>query len=405
MPLPSCQDALALIADRMRAALPAAAPETVPLADAVGRVLAAAVHADRDQPPFPRSTRDGYAVRAGDAGVRTLVGSVRAGEAWAGAAVSAGQTIEVMTGAPVPEGADAVVMLEHVSLDGDAVTLQRELKPGENVVPTGAEAGAGDVLLVPGVRAGAAEAALLASVGVASVPVYRRPVAAVLATGDELVRVEEAPLPHQIRNSNSHALAAMVEANGGTVLMLPPAGDTRESLRERIAAARGAEVLLLTGGVSAGKYDLVEDVLLEFGAEFFFTGVAIQPGKPAVFGRIPADDTHGEQWVFGLPGNPVSTQVTALLFAMPMLRALGGEAGAAPLFVGAILAAEVKVKAGLTRFLPARLTSSLHAATVAPTGWQGSGDLNSNARANCYLVVPPEVESLAAGATVTVLLR
>lgn len=405
MPLLSCQDALALIADTMRGATSAAVPETVPLADAVGRVLAVAVRADRDQPPFPRSTRDGYAVRAGDAGARTLVGSVRAGEVWSGDALAAGQTIEVMTGAPVPDGADAVVMLEHVSLDGDAVTLQRELKPGENVVPTGAEAGAGNVLLVPGVRIGAAEAALLASVGVALVPVYRRPVAAVLATGDELVPVEETPLPHQIRNSNSHALAALVEANGGAVQMLPPAADTRESLRERIAAARGAEVLLLTGGVSAGKYDLVEDVLLEFGAEFFFTGVAIQPGKPAVFGRIPADGTHGEQWVFGLPGNPVSTQVTALLFAMPMLRALGGELLAAPLFVGATLAIDVAVRPGLTRFLPARLTTTLHAVTVAPTGWQGSGDLNSNARANCYLVVPPDVESLAAGATVTVLLR
>ena len=307
----------------------------------------------------------------------------------------------------MPDGADAVVMLEHVSLAGNALTVEdgRTLRPGENIVPRGAEARADDVLLLPGIRITAAEVALLASVGVAQVPTYRQPIAAVLATGDELVQVDEIPLPHQIRNSNSHALAALVEANGGVVQMLPPAADTRESLRERIAAARHADVLLLTGGVSAGKYDLVEDVLQEFGAELLFTGVKIQPGKPAVFGRIPADGAHAEQWVFGLPGNPVSTQVTALLFAMPMLRALGGETSPAPVFVGATLATDVMVRPGLTRFLPARMTSGLHAVTVAPTGWQGSGDLHSNARANCYLVVPPNVEALPVGATVTVLLR
>lgn len=408
MPLLSCQEALDLIRSRMPQTLLGGALETVPLDAALGRVLAASVAADRDQPPFPRSTRDGYAVRAEDTGPRKLTGSVRAGEVWSGPAVIAGETVEVMTGAPVPDGADTVVMLEHVTLaDNNTLNIEsgRTLKPGENVVPRGAEARAGDTLLQPGMRISEAEVALLASIGMADVPVFRQPVAAILATGDELVRVDETPLPYQIRNSNSHALAALVTANGGVPRMLPPAADTRESLRQRIASARDAHVLLLTGGVSAGKYDLVEEVLQEFGTELLFTGVRIQPGKPAVFGRIPADATQAEQWVFGLPGNPVSTQVTALLFAMPMLRALGGETAPAPVFVGATLSTEITVRPGLTRFLPARLSCSLHAVTVEPTGWQGSGDLHSNARANCYLVVPPDAETMVAGSTVTVLLR
>ena len=209
----------------------------------------------------------------------------------------------------------------------------------------------------------------------------------------------------QIRNSNSHALAALVIVHGGAPDILPPAADTRESLHERIAAARHAPMLILTGGVSAGKYDLVEAVLLELGAEFFFTGVAIQPGKPAVFGRLPATGSHPQQWIFGLPGNPVSTQVTALLFAVPMLRALSGEPDTAPFFVQATLAEDVSVRPGLTRFLPAHLVSSLATPTVKTTGWQGSGDLNANARANCYLVVPPDVDHLRKNSIANILLR
>ncbi len=416
MPLLSCSEALQTIASKMQALSTLPATETITLGQAHGRVLAQAVSADRDQPPFPRSTRDGYALRAADAGSPlALLGGIRAGEQWAGKPLEQGETIEVMTGAPVPSGADAVVMLEHVAADAATVTLQpgRSAKAGENIVPQGAEAHAGDLLLQPGTRLGPAEIALLASVGAANVTVFARPAVAILSTGDELVAVDETPGPMQIRNSNAHGLAAMVEMIGGEPHILPIAADTREALHAAIAAARGAQMLLLSGGVSAGKYDFVEDALLALGAEFYFTGVAIQPGKPAVFGRIPADGTHDEQWVFGLPGNPVSTQVTALLFAMPMLRALGGEgAGAsgertAPgsFFAEARLSEAVEVRPGLTRFLPALLLSSLAGATVRPTGWQGSGDLNANARANCYLVVPPEASRMEQGAAATVLLR
>ena len=390
--------------------------ESVSLDLAQGRVLAEPIFADRDQPPFPRSTRDGYAVCAAHADrPLRLIGSIRAGEQWTGNALDAAETIEIMTGAPVPNGADAVAMLEHVTISGDTVTLQpgRSVVAGENIVARGAEASKGDRLLRSGVRMGPAELALAASIGAASFSVCAQPVVAILATGDELVQVHVTPEPMQIRNSNSHGLAALVRANGGAPRVLPSAADTRESLHAAIVAARDTDMLILSGGVSAGKYDFVEEALLAFGAEFFFTGVAMQPGKPAVFGRIPPDGTHGEQWIFGLPGNPVSTQVTATLFAMPMLRALAGECTwmgdqrivPQPFFAQARLAQPVQVRRGLTRFLPALLTSSIEGAAVQTTGWQGSGDLNANARANCYLVVPPEAEALSMGDSVTVLLR
>ncbi len=402
-----CADALRLVADHSSSALPNDPPQQVPLDDALHRVLAQALYADRDQPPFDRSTRDGYAVR-GEHGQTPLelIGAIRAGEQWSGTALQPGQAIEIMTGAPVPTGADAVRMLEHVTVTGATITpAGNSLRLGENIVPRAAEARAGDLLLSAGTRLGAAELALAASIGAATVHAWPQPVVAILSTGDELVSVADTPGPMQIRNSNSHLLAALVRSNGGTPRVLPPAADTRESLNAAITANRDAPMLLLSGGVSAGKYDLVEDVLLSLGAEFFFTGVLIQPGKPTVFGRLPATSTHPQQWLFGLPGNPVSTQVTATLFAMPMLRALGGEANSGPTFVQATLTEQVAVRPGLTRFLPAHMQTSITGATVRPTGWQGSGDLHSNARANCYLVVPPDVLTLTEGSVVTLLLR
>ncbi len=402
-----CQDALDLVTRYAGSCAPPPT-EAIPLAQAVDRILATDLHADRDQPPFDRSTRDGYALQTEDLG-RTLnvVGLLRAGEQWSGPALQPGEAIEIMTGAPVPRGANAVLMVEHASRSGAVITPQagRNLRSGENIVPRGAEAGQGDRVLAAGTRLGVAELALAASIGAATLQVFHQPRAAILATGDELVDVAEIPGPMQIRNSNSHGLAALVRQNGGLPQVLAPVADTREALDRAIAGVRGAGMLLLSGGVSAGKYDLVEDSLLAQGAEFYFTGVAIQPGKPAVFGRLPATPEHAEQWIFGLPGNPISTQVTAMLFAMPLLRTLGGERNAQPHFAQATLGKDVAVKPGLTRFLPARMEATLTGATVIPTGWQGSGDLHSNARANCYLVVPPSAEQLQAGQIATVLLR
>ena len=381
--------------DRLASPYP---PQSVGLLDSLGRVLAEAVPADRDQPPFPRSTRDGFACRAGDlAGPLALevIGSIRAGEAQT-IELTAGKAVEIMTGAPVPTGADCVVMVEHVQRDGAMLSLSpgRSIAPGDNIVPMGAEARAGDVILPRGTRISPAQIAAAAACGKAQLRVFGRPRVAIVATGDELVEVDQQPLKHQIRNSNSYSLAAQVLAAGAEPVRLPIARDEREHLEAIIHTAVESDMVLLSGGVSMGKYDLVEEVLLSLGAEFFFTGAMIQPGKPIVFGRL------GQVYFFGLPGNPVSTMVTFLLFVEPLLGALSGDAHRGPRLAQARLASEVRVKTGLTRFLPANLVN----VTVQPVTWQGSGDLASTSRANCFLVVPDDRPLLAAGETVEILL-
>ena len=381
--------------------------ERVALTASTGRVLAEDVTADRDQPPFDRATRDGFAVRAGElsAGRKLrVVGQVRAGEAWAGGEMGSGEAIEIMTGAAVPGGADAVVMIEHVGQSGDEVwaTTGRSLVAGENVVPRGSEARRGEVLLKAGTMVGAAEIALAAACGWAEVMVRNRPRVAIVATGDELVELAETPADCQIRNSNSYALAALVEVAGGAPVRMAIARDTLEDVRARVGEARTFDLLILSGGVSAGKYDLVEEVLAEFGAEFFFTGVQMQPGKPIVFGRLPQGD--GWTYFFGLPGNPISTQVTFHCFVEPLLRALCGAGVSGPRFVQATLAEGVHGKPGLTRLLPAFLRHDLVRPEVRVIGWQGSGDLAANARANCYAVLP-DGRDLRVGDVISVLLR
>ena len=410
------------LAEVLRQAATLAMPrgaERVTLSEAAGRVLATAVRAGRDQPPFHRSTRDGFAVRAADVGrALRVVGSVKAGEVWRGAALGEDETIEIMTGAPLPEGADAVVMVEHVAIQGGVLTVQagRGVRAGENVVPRGAEARAGDTLLPVGRLLGAAEIAVAASCGYAELEVFARPRVAIVATGDELVELPIASYPthaddkavvmdgppgeSQIYNSNSYALAALVRGEGGEAVRLAIARDTLEDLRARIAEARGAELVLLSGGVSMGKFDLVEQVLREAGAEFYFTGAMIQPGKPVVFGRLASGP-----FFFGLPGNPVSTQVCFHLFVAPLLRALAGRSSVAPDFVEARLAEDVRGGAKVTRFLPAEMKSAWDGVTVRVVGWQGSGDVAANARGNCYCALPAGAETLVKGETVRVLLR
>ena len=400
------EQALGVVLEHARGGATARTVETVELLDAVGRVLAERVLADRDQPPFHRSTRDGYAVRAADSGAALrVIGAVRAGEAWIGGAVGEGEAVEIMTGAALPEGADAVVMVEHVAVSGKSLRIEtgRTLRAGENVVARGAEARAGVGVLRVGTVIGAAEIAVAASCGCATLPVFACPKVAIVATGDELVELNVEPDATQIRNSNSYALAAMVRAEGGEPMRVAVARDTREDVRARIAEGRKADLLVLSGGVSMGKYDLVEEVLAELGAEFFFTGALIQPGKPVVFGRLPREG--GWTYFFGLPGNPVSTQVTFGLFVAPMLRALAGREEIAPRFVEARLADDVKGGAKVTRFLPAELAGDWEGVTVRVVGWQGSGDVAANARGNCYVVLPAGVEGFRAGEVARVLLR
>jgi molybdenum cofactor synthesis domain len=382
--------------------------ETEPLLDCLNRVLAEPVTADRDHPPFDRSTRDGFALRAEDAGSPLkVIGQIRAGESWSGSSLERGCAIEIMTGAPVPEGANAVAMIEHVEQQGDSLRLAegRSLTAGENVVPQGSEARVGDVVLARGTTIAAAEIALAAACGRTGLFVYRKPRVAIVATGDELVELDETPSEQQIRNSNSYSLAALVAEAGAEAVRLPIARDRRDDLERIILEARSSDLLLLSGGVSMGKYDLVEEVLHAMGSEFFFTGVRMQPGKPVVFGRLPASGDFPAQYFFGLPGNPISTQVTFHCFVAPLLRAMAGAIASPPRFAQATLAEDVAAKTGLTRVLPSRLIHDRSNPEVRIVAWQGSGDLAANARANCYAVLPPDKEHFDAGDVITILLR
>jgi molybdopterin molybdotransferase len=370
---------------------------------AAGRVLAEPVSADRDLPPFPRSTRDGYAVRSADLSPQPaaleVIGEIKAGEKLdkIPAAIEEGQTVAIMTGAPVPAGADAVVMVEYTSPRGQLVEIARGVASGENIVPRGAEARAGALLLDRGLRLNEAAIALAASVGRSRLQVYRRPRVVVLTTGDEIVSVDTIPGPTQIRNSNSYSLAAQIVKAGGEPLLLPVAPDELDGLRRLIEEGLQSDLLLMTGGVSMGRYDLVEQVLSELRAEFFFTGAKIQPGRPVVFGKC------GSTYFFGLPGNPVSTMVTFELFARPMLEALSGQSPRQRIFLHARLKNEISVKTGLKRFLPAILSGEFEHSEVELVPWQGSGDIAAIARANCYIVIPADREQLSAGEWVAVM--
>ncbi len=401
----SYAEAIAVVRAQSARSVPGSqAAETLDLLAARGRVLRQPLLADRDQPPFARSTRDGFAGRAAEWAVGSVrvAGLLRAGEVW-GEPVKAGHCVEIMTGAPLPAGADCIVMIEHVEREGGMVQLAagRTIAAGDNVVPQGAEARQGAVLLPAGTRLNAHGIAVAAACGYARVKVYKRLRVAILSTGDELVDIADTPLPHQIRNSNTYTLAAQVEALGGEALLLPPVADEARALETAIREAlQSCDLLLLSGGVSMGKYDLVEPALAALGGVFHFTGARIQPGKPVVFGELEGTGLP----FFGLPGNPVSTIVCFAVFVAPLLAALCGQGEYTPPFAQARLRHNYEGKAGLTRFLPALLTHDIALPSVEVIAWQGSGDLASTARANCFLVVPEETAGLAAGTTVTVLL-
>ena len=394
--------------EQQAAKLLAPAAEPVQILLAAGRVLAEPVLADRDFPPFARATRDGYAVRAADVAHvparLKLVGEIRAGGKPQELQIQVGECVEIMTGAPVPASADAVVMVECTAGSGNTVEVQRSVAAGENIVSAGDEARRGEVLLCPGTRLTPAAIAVAGSCGRHELQVHKRPHIAILSTGDELVDVAAEPAPNQIRNSNSYSLAAQVERASGVPIILPIAPDELQPLRHLVQQGLASDLLLLSGGVSMGKYDLVEQVLADLGAEFFFTGAQIQPGRPVVFGRAPAREGAQPTYFFGLPGNPVSTMVCFELFARAMVEALAGAVPTHMVFPQARLKSDVKVKTGLTRFLPALLSGPYQQAEVELLKWQGSGDMAATARANCYLVVPPDRETLPAGDMVSVLL-
>ncbi len=361
------------------------ANETVDLLHAAGRVLAEPIAADRDIPPFPRSTRDGYAVRAADLSKLPaklkVIGEIKAGPQQVPSSLNTGRAFSIMTGAPAPQGADAVVMVEYTSLQGDRLD--------ESAI------------------------ALMASVGKSRLQVFVRPRIAVLTTGDEIVDVDAEPGPTQIRNSNTYSLAVQIKQAGGDPVLLPIAPDEPRRLRQLIEEGLQSDLLIMTGGVSMGRYDLVEQVLAGLQAEFFFTGAKIQPGRPVVFGRVmcgagaPARGASApvSKYFFGLPGNPVSTMVTFELFAKPMLEALAGMSPCPLVFLHARLKTDIRIKPGLTRFLPAILSGKYEDSHAELVPWQGSGDIAARSRANCYIVIPPDRDHIEAGEWVAIMLR
>jgi len=369
--------------------------------DALGYILAQDLIADRNYPPFDRATRDGYAVRAREStagATLRCIGEIKAGDALT-QPLEKGTCVHIMTGAPVPPEADAVVMIEYTSCDKDSIHFQQTATKGQNIVIAGSETAKDQSLLQPGARLGYAELGLAAQIGATQLRCAKKPRVAILSTGDEVVPIDTNPGPFQIRNSNSVSLAAQVRKAGGEPVILGNAADRIESLGDKIQQGLQEDLLVLSGGVSMGKYDLVEDVLKSRGATFYFDAVAIRPGKPAVFAMC------NQKPVFGLPGNPISTMVTFELFVVPAIDLLSG-APARPLpFLKATLAEAMKEKPGMTHFLPARVQFDSGEAHVKPLAWKGSGDTVAMAKANCFLVVGSDIQSLAGGENVNVLMR
>jgi molybdopterin molybdotransferase len=371
------------------------------ISEAIGYVLAQEIRTDREYPAFNRSTRDGYAVRAAEAvqgASLRCVGEIKAGDTVSWPLVP-GTCVQIMTGAAVPPGADAVVMIEFTRRTNDTITFGRATQPFQNIVPQGSEARAGEVALPPGLRLGYAELAVAAQVGAVNLLCHKKPRVAILSTGDEVVPITETPGPFHIRNSNTVSLAAQIQLAGGEPMPLGNALDRVGDLSAKIEQGLREHILVLSGGVSVGKYDLVESVLKGMGAEFFFDAVAIRPGKPTVFGRCR------NTLVFGLPGNPVSTMVTFQLFVIPALDVLSGAEPRPLPLLEATLAEPLKEKSGLAHFLPARLDWRASAPQVRALRWQGSGDISALTRANCFLVVPADRPDIPAGEKVSVLPR
>jgi molybdopterin molybdotransferase len=373
--------------------------EQIDLPSALGRVLAQEIVADSDLPPFDRAQMDGYAVRAADtltAPVRLrIVGESAAGKGWHNQ-IDEGEAVRIMTGAPVPEGADSVqqVELTHELKDGTVVELLASVETGRSVVKRGAEIRAGEVVLRSGVTINASMMAVLAAFGYAQVEVARKPRVAVLATGSELVGIDEQPAQDQIRDSNNYSIAAYAELAGATVKRFPLTRDETSLLTRQIKeASDNFDVVVTSGGVSMGVYDVTKNALQELNAEIFFERVALRPGKPIVFARLPNGTL-----MFGLPGNPVSVSVTFNLFTRTALLAMQGVNEPSLKHETVVLARAIKGTMDRESYLPAQLTTNDDGELIAfPLKWGGSSDFVSFALTTALVIIPAGVKSVEAG--------
>ncbi len=383
--------------------LPDCKTEQIPFESALGRILAESLVATTDIPPFHRSAVDGYALHSSDV-LNAPVELVVAGESRAGGGMPGklppGEAISIMTGAPVPEGADCVQMVEasKLSSDGHTVTILQASKARDNIAQRGSEAKAGDVALPAGHRIGPAEIAVMATFGYRNARVYRRPSVAIVATGDELVELDQPPRPDQIRNSNAYCLASQLRYMDIDAAYLGIAKDDKNDLRNKMIEGLERDVLIITGGVSMGEYDFVKDVFDEIGLEILFSKVAIKPGKPTVFAR------RGDKLVFGLPGNPISALITFECFVRPTLgRLCGMKSPELPRMTGELLA-DMKQVPGRTAFLPAWVFWADGGWKVEPLRWKSSADIIGFTRANAAYIFPKNKDFLKRGEIVELML-
>jgi len=376
-------------------------PETVSLAEGAGRVLAQALVSRRTQPARDVSAMDGYAVRGEDVSQAPVtlrqIGAAPAGHGFDGT-VGPGETVRIFTGAPVPAGADTIVIQENTEADGERITVNEAPKAGAFVRPAGLDFAEGQSLLAAGVRLGTRELGLAAAMNRPWLSVHRRPVVALLATGDEVVMPGDPVGRDQLVSSNSHALAAFVTAMGGVPRNLGIAPDRPDALHQMVAGAAGADLLVTTGGVSVGQHDIVADALGEVGFELDFWKIAMRPGKPLMFGRwrdVP---------LLGLPGNPVSTVVCAVLFLGPILERLSGLPGGGPHAVPAELGRDLPANDRREEYMRSGLERRADGTLVAmPFDRQDSSMMATLARADALAIRPPEAPPARAGDPIDVI--
>ena len=369
--------------------------EFVLLLDSIHRILREDVFCDADSPRFDKAIRDGFAVRFEDLAeipaVLSIVGESRAG-AGADVVVHPGQCCEIMTGAPLPAGADAVVMVENTQrVSPTSVRVLQAVRENEGLLRRAAEARKGDKILEAGRRIGLADLGLLASTGKSTVLVSKKPRVAIIATGDELVDVDQEPKSGQIRNSNTYTICAQVKEAGAEPVILGIGRDNLDDLRSKIGQGLEYDVLLVSGGVSMGKYDLVETVFAEFGIEILFDKIAMKPGKPTVFGHCR------NTYVFGLPGNPISTMVAFHMFVRPLILFLLKAENTEPKIFEAKLEAAAKCDPQRAALVPAFVRFADGQYWIRTVPWKGSSDLVGLARANALIMIPRREGSLAAG--------
>ena len=387
----------------IKANVPRLDPIAIPLAEVVGTVLAEDVVSDVDMPPFDKSAMDGFAVRAADLATvpctLDVIEDIPAGTVPT-RTVGAGQCARIMTGAPVPDGADTVVRVEDTDSTPGAtrVTVQRAPQRGRNICPRAEDVRVGQVVLEAGHLVRAPETALLAGCGKTHVNVFRRPRVAVLSTGDEVVPIDRVPQPGQIRDANSHYVCARLEqALAIDAVNLGIAPDDPDGLRRCLAEGLTFDVLLVSGGVSMGDYDLVPGLLAELGVAFHFKQVAMQPGRPTVFGR------RADTVLLGLPGNPVSVMVVTELFVLPALRTMMGHAQADPPLTDAQLEGSVRHKPNRRAHVPGALQRGPGGGTVRALPYHGSAHVHALSLANAFIVVPKGVAMLEGPARVQVI--